>query len=474
MGLRFLTTFWLIGVMLMGRNDLSAREPVKLRVTASGDAWIHQDRRSGTGESQPLRVYAQPGDVIEFYRSDGEHGVMFYLSKPGLSDRTELGRPVNVDQGFVVISDVSLRRVRGFRRQNLATPTTDKELLLIAIRLREDFKEPVFFACPRRATGEPPTMFGVILPMSFKPQRQQRDVPRAAELTSATEPGTTRLAGVDPTPGRVLEFSSKGVVSRSTVDLEATPIDVTERWFRNDEARALSPQNSDVKWYFSEAFALDPGSAKDVVALIRSAERTQWHVFRNRSDRESRNSDQRIGFLRPLVLPESDVDEERAARAVCGAADLNHDSIRDLILFQGDDASNLPVYYAKAELYADPVTRTVGRRLREYEKNDQPLELLEQNQHVSLIFGRDLNSDGWEDLVFQTRTADGPPTLVVAINSPEKVFSRDNIFKREISVEADSLTAAVDENDTLILHVLKDGQDVERLALNQDGSFQGQ
>ena len=49
----------------------------------------------------------------------------------------------------------------------------------------------------------------------------------------------------------------------------------------------------------------------------------------------------------------------RASRAICGAADLNHDSILDLILFQGDDASSLPTYLSNRELHADPVTRNV-------------------------------------------------------------------------------------------------------------------
>lgn len=312
-------------------------------VTATTSQWIYRDTRSGLGESNPVRIFASPGDTIKFQQIMSGHGVIFYRNP---SNVTEIGRVVNPKEEFKILNGEKLSPVsksRVFGRENLATRVIKDETEMITIRLVHNFRGPLYFAERVSASEGRDIMFGIIELASASRMKSisELELPENFKMSSAIDITSVRDEEWDRSLGNLSQLPNQEfIVPRQGED----PVGFNwEKWFGNLTSH-LSPYLADVTWYYAVAVDLDDDDDDDVVALIETANaEPAWYAIINGVKshvQDPGNPSDLLGEINTftaavkIVIPEQ-VDEKRA---FIKSADLNLDGRVDLVLCGGGDA----------------------------------------------------------------------------------------------------------------------------------------
>jgi len=312
-------------------------------VTATASQWIYRDARSGLGEANPVRIYARPGDSIRFQQIAGEHGVIFYRNPTYV---TEIGRAVKADDEFTVLNGEELSAVstsRVFGRKNRATKVFEDGPKMVTIRLVDNFQGPLYFVDRVSASAGRDTMFGVVELASESRMKtvSALELPENFEMSSAIDVAAVRDEQWDRSLGNLsLLPNQEFVVPKQGED----PVGFDwGSWFGRVTTN-LSPYRGDVNWHYAVTVDLDGDDDNDVVALIETANADPaWYAITNgvkTNNQNPGNLSDLLGGTRgftaavKIAVPEQ-FDE---TRAFVKSADLNLDSLVDLVLCGGADA----------------------------------------------------------------------------------------------------------------------------------------
>lgn len=413
---------------------LAAAAPVKHVVWATGGRWIYGDARSGAGERNPLRLSAAPGDLVEFRQSHGQHRVFFYVTPP---EESELGERIVVDKDFEVVGDrPRLERLptRIFRRANLATPPAEGRTTVVTIRLKPDFRRPLYFGSfePTPGGGSEP-FFGAIYPRLGRAPHARKLPPadfRFADPQRVARPNRIDwergLVGaiapsVPPTVQVIRGNKFLAVPPRRT---DAEGIDVTAQWFQGDVSR-YSP--AEMSWYFATAAELNRDRTPEVVAAVAPKEgKAEWvTLFSNAAEPRVRmvakKPAEAMRFVRAVPVAPGPATAQAGRRAFAVAADFNNDGRADLLLYNGAGDGTLQM--------------ALNRPAPRASQQDSPSAQFQLNpplvpherfglKEVYLVFPFDADFDGWTDLLV---VAAGRDAVILFNQAPGEISGRDGV-----------------------------------------------
>ncbi|MDA2916057.1 VCBS repeat-containing protein [Nitrospinae bacterium AH_259_B05_G02_I21] len=383
----------ILGAILSGLTlDANAAVAAERHVvTASGSRWLYRGQSSGKGIDNALRIYAALGDTIEFRRSDGDHNVFFYLSRP---EDSELGLSVNVDENFEVLTaPLTELSSRLFPKTALTTQfrTRGKDHLT-TIRIRGDFKRPIYFGSTTLSTYNGRFMHGVILPLAFKATPSHKMLPsdfdvrrvKGLRIFSRMIKGGWRLGRLSKSSDAVEVFRNKGIFR--VPDNGGPTVNVTDQWF--ETVPEVDPRRH--PWYNATSIDLDNDYDFDLVAAVGTAEGGQWQWWKLISNASVEGlADDEIRFTAAELLSHEKYSKDQASHSLSAAVDVNNDGRTDLILYNGKRGEPLKIYLNRGK-----TLRLSGSRI--------DFTSLVDDSDPYLITSSDINFDGWNDLVVAT------------------------------------------------------------------------
>ncbi len=392
-------------------------------VTATLSEWVYRDFRSGEGESNAVRIFARPGDEIEFRQSSGRHGVFFYRT-PLDADESELGEAVDVMRDFELAGDRDRLAEQPlpnslFPRQSVTTPEYSGRRWIVTIRLKTNFRDPIYFGDLKRSVRNGNVMFGVIMPADHRhPPPERVELPddfesfRAVVRTPRYEWQRGVLGNLNKSrDGRVFVYEEKGLFvapydNLAEIDRENPK---TDTWFAR--TRALSPARS--RWYYASPVDTDADNDLDLVvcASLDGDRPAWWLLTSNVAQTEGPAGTWR--FERHTRIAVGPAPEE-AGQAFAVATDLNNDGRPDLVLYNGAAEGRLNIHLSRR------VYRYPGEQYRAID----PLALADLGlADVSFVYPVDADFDGWIDLLVSSV---GKPAMIFFNRAPGRLVEGDS------------------------------------------------
>ena len=389
-------------------------------VTATLSEWIYRDFRSGKGESNAVRIFAKPGDEIEFRQSSGRHGVFFYRTPKGAS---ELGVAVDVMSDFELASKRDRLASEPlssplFPRENVTTSESFGSGRIVTIRLKKGFRGPIYFGDRVRSVRNGNVMFGEILLARHDDKPQPAVLPddlsglRNVARSPRYEWKRGVLGNLDKSRnGRVFVYTAKGLFVAPFVDLQKLDRDnpKTDTWFA--KTKSLSPANS--QWYYSTAFDADADNDLDLlVCASTNRNKPAWWLLTS-NVAQTEGPEGTMQFVQKTRIATGPTPEE-ASQAFAVTTDLNNDRRPDLVLYNGAAEGRLKIYLSR-RTYRFPSER--------YRAIDTVALADLKMTNVNFVYPLDANFDGWTDLLVSSA---GQPAVILFNRAPGRFVKDDS------------------------------------------------
>lgn len=312
--------FSIAAVLLCGQSTLLWAQSDHI-VTAWRNHWIHKNQYSGVGTSNPVRIAATPGDIIEFRQSEGRHGLFFYSTQ--INGESDLGLRDSVDDLFSVVSSHAAHSMaatideadddedaveehkkasihvrspnilneldkRIFPRTGRQTSLRSGRTTILTIRLSATFNRPLYFG-DLGQNGK--TGFGVIVPVKRDEiaSIQETSVKRIDVANKSTTAWTLDQLCIEANgfrydfDSKLKEFGSWTRASAKSGETEAAKLFDSESvqiWDPTSPEPGTPPPTT-WKYAICEDFNSDGSSEVLVMGTRRGSDEMKWSVLQS-------------------------------------------------------------------------------------------------------------------------------------------------------------------------------------------------